>query len=564
MPIIAQPGNGFTCQEAVCLSNNQGVVLSNLNSPPTPPLNFTCGVTHNNLFYAFCPETGPVTIDIAPSNCTTGLGIQAIIYETNDCANFIEHKCISNGNVDPFSINFLGTPGQTYILMIDGFSGDVCDFYVAGTGVLDIENEPLEPELDVDDDLVNICEGESIDINVVNDDDQNCVSYFWEVRSGLGFMSLSEEGNKATILAFSEGVSEVCVIADNFCYEEEKCFEVHVTPPPRLDPVGDVVSCEEFIDFCDYINFFEPALEPDPITEGWDISFHSTYRDAELGSNQIVCPYDLSGSSEHTIYIRVSTGSDCYTIQDFFISDQEPSIDNLEMYFLCEGDEMDLLSAVGSLDSNGLVYSRNSFFSSRQDAENDVGEIIPPVINSNGWYYQRVQTDFGCVGIDSFEVKESSAEDIENWDVEFDEFGGIISVKLSIDGEDEPFSYHWSDGYFGPRRTRLEYGDVYDITVVNSYGCAVVQTIPIRYASSINECDDVEISPALIDGDVEIRIDGPIIFDAYEIFDVSGNIVVSNMSIFDQRFDVPSLDEGIYLVFLSNSELTCIKKIIVI
>lgn len=314
----SQPGNGFTCEEAACLSENLGTTLNNGGAPPTPPLTFSCGVTHNNLFYAFCPETGPVTLDITPSNCTVGDGVQAIIYETDDCVNFIENVCVSNGNDDPFQINFTGTPGQTYILMIDGFLGDVCDFTVTATGIENISGPPNDPILDPSDDPLVICNGDVIDV-VVTNDDQNCTAYFWEVQSGLGVISIDVNGSTATVTGLAEGLAVLCVRADNFCYETETCIDVEVVAEPVLDPIPTQESCEQFVDFCDWRNFFMPPLNPDPDVEGWTISFHPSQTDAENDENEIICPYDLGTFGQTTIWIRIEAGNNCINTQSFVI-----------------------------------------------------------------------------------------------------------------------------------------------------------------------------------------------------------------------------------------------------
>ncbi len=312
-------GDGFTCEEAACLSENLGVTLNNGNAPPTPPLSFSCGVTHNNLFYSFCPETGPVTLDITPSNCTVGDGVQAIIYETDDCVNFIEHACVSNGNVDPFSISFTGEACNTYILMIDGFLGDVCDFTVTADGIQNIVGPPDAPILDPDDNPLILCNGEDQEINVTNDD-QCCTAYFWEVRTGTGVISLDVDGSSATINTLSEGFAELCVKADNFCEEAETCIEVEVIQTPMIDPISPIEQCDGEFDFCDYNNFFDPPLNPNPDDEGWTVSFHETQADAENNENPIACPYVLSTFGSATIWIRVAASDFCFSVESFEIS----------------------------------------------------------------------------------------------------------------------------------------------------------------------------------------------------------------------------------------------------
>lgn len=419
----AQPGNGFTCQEAACLSENLGVTLNNGGSPPTPPLSFSCGVTHNNLFYSFCPETGPVTLNITPANCTTGQGVQAIIYQTDDCANFNELVCISNGNTNPFSINFTGTPCETYILMIDGFSGDVCDFTVTGTGIAAITGPPLEPILDPSDDPIVMCEGEQLDIEITNGG-QCCTANFWEVQSGLGFISLDVNGTSATINAIAEGIATFCVKADNFCYESELCVDVEVVPPPQIEPIAPTITCDQFVDFCDYLFFFDPPIEPDPFSEGWDVSFFRSQFDCNQNNNAIACPYDLSGQTSHLLYMRVARGNNCFSCVPFELIYQKPEMDDIFVEPICgsEDTEVDLTEVIMPRDLNGLTYERVSYHETEQDARDDFAPIIPPVLDEPGVYliWVRAETDFGC-----FDVKPVEIEIIATPQIEIEQPGPI-------------------------------------------------------------------------------------------------------------------------------------------
>lgn len=99
-----------------------------------------CGSIENNSWYQFTAlsttEDFPITNVF---NCTTNSGIQGEVYEvTNDangcCTNFTSFSnCYNPGNTTLGTISATGlTIGNQYILMIDGFGGDDCDFTVSG------------------------------------------------------------------------------------------------------------------------------------------------------------------------------------------------------------------------------------------------------------------------------------------------------------------------------------------------------------------------------------------------------------------------------------------------
>ena len=94
-----------------------------------------CGSIENNSWLKFLAEGTTATFDVYVSNCTDGFGIQMEIYGTTDCLNFTSHSnCWNPGSVQNGTMSATGlTPGQIYYLMIDGNSGDVCDYLISAT-----------------------------------------------------------------------------------------------------------------------------------------------------------------------------------------------------------------------------------------------------------------------------------------------------------------------------------------------------------------------------------------------------------------------------------------------
>lgn len=97
-----------------------------------------CGTVENNSWYQFvATNTTEVFNFTQVNNCVTGRGIQAEVYEvSNDamgcCSNFNSvSNCWSPGTETTGTVTATGlTIGNTYILMVDGWAGDNCDFQV--------------------------------------------------------------------------------------------------------------------------------------------------------------------------------------------------------------------------------------------------------------------------------------------------------------------------------------------------------------------------------------------------------------------------------------------------
>lgn len=108
---------------------------------------FNCGTIENNSYYQFIASATTEVFNFSTvANCENGDGIQAHVYEvTNNasgcCTNFESmSNCWSPGNDVPGIVTAVGlTIGAKYILMVDGWAGDHCDFTVSGwtaTGIL--------------------------------------------------------------------------------------------------------------------------------------------------------------------------------------------------------------------------------------------------------------------------------------------------------------------------------------------------------------------------------------------------------------------------------------------
>ncbi|MEI7595570.1 MAG: gliding motility-associated C-terminal domain-containing protein [Bacteroidota bacterium] len=138
------------------------------------------GSIENNSWLSFVADGTTTTLNIYVGNCTDGSGIQMQIFGTTDCNTFVSYSPTwTPGSVVNGSITATGlTPGQTYLLMIDGYGGDVCDYTMSvDSGVL---MTVVTSESD------SICAGQSTQIEAIGGS-----SFIWSPASSLSNPNIS-------------------------------------------------------------------------------------------------------------------------------------------------------------------------------------------------------------------------------------------------------------------------------------------------------------------------------------------------------------------------------------
>lgn len=401
------PGNGFACQSSLCLSQSVGQTFNNGGVPATPPLNSNCGASDNNMFFVFCAAQSDVFLGLESSNCL-GMGfggMEMTVFQTDDCQNFTEIDCISAmGLTDTLILRPSLTPGETYVLMIDGFMMDECDFRLDALGITDWTVPPPVPVLDPVF-PTEICTGESINVEVTNIDD--CGRYRF-INSTNRLINIQSPGFSptATITGLEAGFAEFCIEYSNLCALDIECFQLTVIESPTIDPIDQFVVCDRFVDICDYENFFPEPITPDPLANGWDYSFHETFGDANSGQNPIACPYDLEGRGLFTLYMRVEAQNRCVFVRAFTLEFRKPRFGEINLPPVCGPTQIDLNQQINLVDQFGTVYSSVNYYFDEGDAIAQAGAIIPPIIDEEGTYWIRVNsdTDPECSTIQEFDI----------------------------------------------------------------------------------------------------------------------------------------------------------------
>ncbi|MCC6460904.1 MAG: DUF11 domain-containing protein [Saprospiraceae bacterium] len=99
-----------------------------------------CGTVESSmLFVVLADSSGTIQVTLNSSNCENGNGMQMALYP--DCpANSDPVACsggASGGASEPVVLTANTNPGQLYYLLVDGYSGDVCDFTLTTVGISD-------------------------------------------------------------------------------------------------------------------------------------------------------------------------------------------------------------------------------------------------------------------------------------------------------------------------------------------------------------------------------------------------------------------------------------------
>ena len=268
----AQPG-GNDCPSATEICNFP-VVSSNAGATATAPFSI-CGNPNwveNNVFYSFVAGSSFIELFVEVSNCASvpiGLdgGLQGEIYETPDCVTFTELDCFTGpfpgATPVDFSLSFNAVVGETYILMIDGFGGDVCDYDISltqGSVGAPSSLDPIEgPAL--------VCINDQETYLVPNMYDE----FTWTINPPLGSIVGSPTGNEIEILWTGGGIAEICATATNCNLQSpQECMLVEIVDVPPTNIELDI--CLDGSAECAGETFSSPGFYPVVLTsaEGCD------------------------------------------------------------------------------------------------------------------------------------------------------------------------------------------------------------------------------------------------------------------------------------------------------
>ena len=216
-----------------------GMYMGSTNgyTPDVTPHGF-CGVVENNQWLSFVARDTLATITILTfSPCQNGRGVEMALFDLD--LNLVS-SCYSSGGINQsggqITANNL-TPGELYLLMIDGYEGDVCSFTLYSYGGLSLEFPLIDGSIASFPDITPVCRGTHVCYSVTPA--RNATHYNWYIP-GATIIS-GQYTNEVCVIWQSVGSRLVNVTAANPCSEGPPLFfdvDIVSSVPPALQAIN--------------------------------------------------------------------------------------------------------------------------------------------------------------------------------------------------------------------------------------------------------------------------------------------------------------------------------------
>ena len=246
------PPGAESCQTTCVYCDFDGYMGINNGTPSGG--NTVCGVIaiHNDQWFGFVAGTETITIDVLTSNCQDGNGLQSAFFEACGDDAIVCNPGTQGGAGMPLTLSYSGfVPGQTYYLMIDGWTGDVCDYEIDVTEG-SITPPPPGPA-NTPQGPTTVCPGATVTFTVP--ETANAGFYNWSAPAGSLINGNPTPENfeapdgTSVDITFGNVGGQVCVTVGNACFPPTtKCITVTNQPiPPTIKP--DIIVCFEDLPF---------------------------------------------------------------------------------------------------------------------------------------------------------------------------------------------------------------------------------------------------------------------------------------------------------------------------
>jgi gliding motility-associated-like protein len=220
------------CTDLCSYCNFTSVLSNTYNYTPDNAPGF-CGSIENNQWLSFVAGASAATITAISTNCAIGNGVQLALY--NDCNSspiFCYGGCAGCAN-DPAFITSALAPGATYFVMVDGYSGDLCDVSISITPA-EAGHSPTIGSIGniVGPDVV--CPGGNVVFSTPAV--TGAGGYFWSAPSGflINGNDSPVTGSRQVTITAGQTSGQVCVQASNVCeLTATVCKTITVTPLPQ-------------------------------------------------------------------------------------------------------------------------------------------------------------------------------------------------------------------------------------------------------------------------------------------------------------------------------------------
>ena len=197
-----------------------------------------------------------------------------------------------------------------------------------------------------------------------------------------------------------------------------------------------------------------------------------------------------------------------------------------------------------NIEGTGCEY----FWSGPQSFESDSTVVE---INNRGWYFLRVEGEFGCIGEDSILIN----HDIE---VNADLFVIEDSASIVIMSGTPPYTFEWNGILGDSVISDLENG-MHNLVITDGLGC----TEEYEFTTMVSSTDKIEDFQSIVYPNPfrnELWISNAV-NQNFSIFDVNGKIKAQGKTSTSSSISLRNLTKGVYFLRLEDGKMFQILKI---
>jgi len=468
---------------------------------------------HNTTWFKMEAATPNLVFLITPSNCNNAGGFQAGFFQScdpNDTPLFIQCSC----SIDAVSFEVNGLiPNETYYMMFDGCSGDICDYTVeivqgainpiAGFGPIDAPT-PSRTE---------VCEGDVVNFttNIIGVDatyewtfpadvipvniDCNRASTIWGATSGYAVVTVTDVNDPSLVTSDSVYINasqdQETIIYGSYCYPEE--FGYLVTSIDTVLSEGitlfDYTSAQGCDSIVAYIITNNTVDEEALLCPGESIEFYGKTYSAPIDQDSI------------NLGIPSSLGCDSFALVTIHVMDMQADLFASSLDIDC-------------LDTVVYISMNSQFDATTYNWTTPDGNIVSPntdrsiIVDQAGTYILEFTRDSlvgsqltSCTATNSIVIGDNTEVPVLTFQITNESCDGINdgSVDVLVSNPSiGPFYYNWLDPSLPDSASIPSIAPgTYVIIVTAANGCSTVETVEIvpsfdlTISSTVSDCDSL-------------------------------------------------------------------------
>ena len=294
-----------------------------------------CFTVENSLWFSYRPHrSNRLIIAFLASDCQTGKGLEIAVYDEDlNCIDYFSQENATSGN-----INFPAwSTEETYLIQIDGYEGDVCDFTLIVSGGRSISDGPPDPpKFNITPDKYFYCIGEEICFEALV---FSANRYEWKIPSFASLTSGGELGDKEVCIKLdSVGMEDLDVATSNECYAVFPFSKRIIAGDENIGTIDSII--EPSVPICPISEFEYHVESSDANVFDWQFPSFLQLIDGGKGENFarfsvygfdgmdsiIVTPQNCFGDKGEPVSVpfEVAQGSKINRIPFYYCEDEYP------------------------------------------------------------------------------------------------------------------------------------------------------------------------------------------------------------------------------------------------